>query len=228
MNSNNSRPNRALILHTFSCWNVLHASISRTDIGCHRVMGFLWIQCGGKHQKDMILWCRVAVRHSHGEWTVTWITPPWSCGILVRTELLNDFLQMVTSRDGVMRWHQWRSVSCVCICCCQLGICACVYIILPHKRFSQVLRAPLSEQIVQRRKVCANVLLSLSCRLPSPGIWEVLISVKVGNRGVSKLRPSCIHPPTHTHTHTYTWCVQPTSTSTPLRNQTTIMRADRM
>lgn len=73
-----------------------------------------------------------------------------------------------------------------------------VYIILPHKRLSQVLCAPLSEQIVQRWKVCANVLLSLSCRLPSPGIWEVLISVKVGNRGVSKT-PSFLHPPTHTH-----------------------------
>lgn len=139
------------------------------------------------------------MRHSHGERTVTWITPPWSCVILVRTELLNDFLQMVTSRDGIMRWHQWRSVSCVCICCCQLGICACVCIILPHTRLSQVSRAPLSEQIVQRLKVCANVLSSLSCRLPSPGIWEVLISVKVGNRGVSKT-PSFLHPPTHTHT----------------------------
>lgn len=139
-----------------------------TDISCHRVMGFLWIQCGGKHQKDMILQFRVALRHSHGERTVAWM----SCVILVRTELLHDFLQMATSRDGIMRWHWWRSISCVCISSCQLGICACVYIILPHTRLLQVLHAPLSAQIVQRQKVCANVLLSLSCRLPSPSISE--------------------------------------------------------
>lgn len=127
--------------------------------------------------------CEVSVEESIKK---TWYySAEWQWGILIENGQLHESYHLgpvlswfgwsycMTSTDGDQQgcYNEMASVKIrfMCICCCQLDICACVYIILPHTRLLQVSRALLS---AQKRKVCANVLLSLSCRLPSPGISE--------------------------------------------------------